>query len=187
MKKPLPNIASIQSGVYAKPTLAGTVKYLQSRHFDKDHQFCSDVKSEILFDDKLSKHLLKQGDILIAVKGYDHFAVLYSDQMGQAVASTVFLVIRSVSNNVLPEYLTWYLNHPHVQSYLKTVSKGTNLPSITIADMQEIEVPIPSLETQQNVLQLHDLHQQEITIKRKLEHLHELSLQQQIINAINQS
>ncbi len=186
MKHPLPNIASIQSGVYAKPTLAGTVKYLQSRHFDKDHQFRSDVKSEIQFDDKLAKHLLKEGDILIAVKGYDHFAVMYSGEMGQAVASTVFMVIRSITNNVLPQYLAWYLNHPNTQSYLKTVSKGSNLPSISIGDVEEIEVPIPSLEVQRNVLHLHDLHQQEVVIKRKLEHLHELSLQQQIINAINQ-
>jgi restriction endonuclease S subunit len=186
LKISLSNIAAIQSGVYLKPTLGGTVKYLQSRNFDKNHRFDPEVKSDVFFDDKLKKHLLSFGDILLAVKGYDHFAVMYTLELGQAVASTVFLVIRPNSDKILPEYLTWFLNHPQVQNYLKIASKGSNLPSVAISDILQIEVPVPSLKIQKSVLQLHDLRQQEIKIKQKLEELHELSLQQQILNAINE-
>lgn len=187
MKKLLSNIASVQSGIYTKPTLSGTVKYLQVRHFDKNYQFDDTVKSNIaLPDGKIERHLLKGGDILLAVKGYDHFAVMYNESIGSAVASTVFLVIRLKSKEVLREYLVWFLNHPRTQGFLAGSSKGSNLPSITKSDVENIEVPIPSVEIQKTVLEIYKLRQQEIDIKQRIEELHELSVQHQILNAINQ-
>jgi restriction endonuclease S subunit len=186
VKTKLTSIVSIQSGIYSRPLLGGDVKYLQTRHFDQDHRFDDTVKSSINSDDKLDRHLLGLGDILMAVKGHDHFAVMYTPEMGLAVASTVFMVIRPTSHNVLPEYITWFLNHPQVQSYLRLASKGSNLPSITIKDIEQIEVPVPSIDTQRIVLQLDKLRQRETVIKQKLEELHEQSLQQQLLTAINQ-
>jgi hypothetical protein len=186
VKIKITKIGTIRSGIYSRPLLGGDVKYLQARHFNRHHRFDDTVKSSINSDGRLDRHLLRMGDILMAAKGHDHFAVMYTPDMGQAVASTVFMVIRPTSHDVLPEYVAWFLNHPQVQNYLKLASKGSNLPSITIKDIEEIDVPIPSIETQRLVLQLDNLRKREIVIKRKLEELHEQSLQLQILNAINQ-
>lgn len=187
MKRQLSDIASVQSGIYTKPTLSGTVKYLQIRHFDRNYRFDDTVKSNIaLPDGKIERHLLKEGDILLAVKGYHQFAVRYNDSIGRAVASTVFLVIRPKAKEVLHEYLVWFLNHPRTQSILAGCSKGSNLPSIAKSDVEKVEVPIPSIEIQKTVLEIHMLRQQETDIKQRIEELHELSVQYLILNAINQ-
>lgn len=186
MKARLSHIASVQSGIYSKPVLSGTIRYLQARNFDLQRRFDDTVKSNILSDGKIERHLLREGDILVATKGYDHFAAMYTGEIGQAVASTIFLVARLQTDEVMPEYLMWFINHPRTQALLSGSSKGTSLLSITKADVQNLEVPVPSVDIQKTVLEIERLRQQEIRIKQRIEELHELSVQHQILNAINQ-
>lgn len=48
-----------------------------------------------------------------------------------AVASTVFLVIRSDhKEQVNPNYISWCLNQSTTQNYLLSISRGTDIPSI---------------------------------------------------------
>ena len=184
MKFRIKDIASIQTGVYEKPVPFGNIFYIQARNFDKDNQINDTILSSLTYNIKFEKHFLKPGDVLVASKGYDHFAATFKGFNKPAVASSMFFVIK-LTNSILPEYLTWYINHFKTQSIISGKSKGTALPSIKKQDIENLEILIPSIEKQKLVLQLSNLRQQEIQLKKLIEELNETIIQQQIFNAIN--
>lgn len=185
MKALLKNIADLHSGIYTKPGLTGDVYYIQARHFDRNGEFYKEVKPDLMLEGKIEKHLLKPGDILLAVKGYYNFAVHYKGIIEKAVASSMFIVIRlKEQNNILPEFLKWYLNHPMIQSLLQKQARGSNLPSLTIEAVKNLEIFIPSIQKQKLILKLNALRQKEKELNTKMESLRELLIQHQLIKTI---
>ncbi len=185
MKALLKNIAAVQTGVYAKPIIKGEVFYIQARHFDHNHQFNLNTTPDLGIDNKITKHFLQTGDVLIASKGNDHFAVLYKGIIKPAVASSMFIVIRlHKKNNLLPEFLVWFINQKQIQTLLHGSAKGTSIPSISISTLADLEIPIPSIEKQKSILKIYDLWQEEIKLKTKIESLKEKQIQNHLINAL---
>jgi len=138
--------------------------------------------------------LLRQGDVLFASKGTKNFAALFESlPIGQAgkkqpaVASTSFFVIRmqeNFSNKILPEFLVWLINHPTAQKFLKGKAIGTSIVSISKSVLEELEIPIPDLQTQKAILKINQLHNKEKSLNQQIQTLREKQIQQQIINAI---
>jgi hypothetical protein len=115
----LTNIATLQTGLFAKPLSMGEVVYLQSKHFDEQGNLSANLHPDLSIEDISAKHLLRAGDVLFAAKGTKNFAAVYEEHNLPAVASTSFFVIRLLSSDVLPEYMAWFLNNPNTQASLK--------------------------------------------------------------------
>ena len=64
MKSKLKHIASIQTGVFARPSTSGNILYLQARDFDDLGNLQEQVFPELKSEDINDKHLLKYKDIL---------------------------------------------------------------------------------------------------------------------------
>ena len=183
----LKNIATIKTGVFAKPYSEGEIAYLQAKHFNKYYQLTTPTHSFLKDYTVSDKHLLMQGDVLFAAKGTKNFAARYKYNIQPAVASTSFFVIRlndGVQNKILPEFLAWYINQPISQRFLKVRARGTSMVSISKAALQELEIPIPNIKTQQTVLKITHLGITENELTRKISILREKQIQQKIINAI---
>lgn len=185
MKTTLSHIAQLSSGIYTKPDFEGEVYYVQARHFNNDGEFDFSVKPDLRLEGKIEKHLLKAGDILLAVKGSNNFAVHYKGIIEKAVASSTFMVIRlRDQSKVLPDFLNWYLNHPQTQLFFKDKSKGSGIPSISIGSIENLEVYVPTIEKQQTVLKLYDLRKREKELKLQIEKVRENQIQQQLLDSI---
>lgn len=184
MKITLKNIASIQTGVFAKPASSGDLVYLQARHFDESGKLTGSLYPDILADSINENHILRTGDVLFAAKGTKNFAVAFEDHFPVSVASTSFFVIRLQNEIVLPRYLAWYLNNPDSQQFLKNFARGTSIASISKAVLDELEIFIPDLKTQELILKITQLRNKEKKLKQKIEILREKLIQQLIINAI---
>lgn len=184
MKTTLKNIASIQTGVFAKPSSSGDLVYLQARHFDESGKLTGTLYPDILADSINENHILRTGDVLFAAKGTKNFAVAFEDHFPVSVASTSFFVIRLQNEIVLPQYLAWYLNNPDSQQFLKNFARGTSIASISKAVLDELEIFIPDLKTQELILKITQLRNKEKKLKQKIEILREKLIQQLIINAI---
>ncbi|MEZ0484972.1 restriction endonuclease subunit S [Fibrella aquatica] len=169
MLEKLLDIAQVQFGYYDTPSEHGEVYYLQAKHFDDSGEFNRFDDSFIPLDEKSQKHILQPGDILLAGKGYRLFAWQYEGQPSPAVASTLFFVINVKNENqVLPTYLTTFLNLPKTQAYLKQLGAGTSIPSIRKNELGDLSVPVPSLPMQQNVVHVQVLHQRQIKLLTSL-------------------
>jgi restriction endonuclease S subunit len=185
LRKLLSQLATIQSGIYAKPEPGGEVYYIQARHFNHKHQFNNHVIPDLKADGKINKHFLRPGNLLVAAKGKEHYAVEYDGTIKPAVASSIFIVIRLKQSEVVPSFLAWYINLASTQKFLSDSAKGTSLPVINKGDLEKLEIPVPSIEKQQLILKINDLHQQEISLKEKIDSLKNKLIQHEIINALS--
>ncbi len=184
MKFKLSDVASIQTGVFAKGKSNGEIVYLQVKHFDENGKLLSDLLPELPAMGIVIKHLLNPGDVLFAAKGNKNFAAVFESHKLTAVASTSFFVIRLKEKNVLPAYIAWFLNNPSTLTCLKKQAIGTSLPSITKQVLEALEVNIPEMKKQKAILKIVTLQEKEKKIKMKLELLRESIIQHRITNAI---
>lgn len=187
MKVQLKYIATIQTGVFAKPTPEGEVVYLQAKHFDEAGTLSCILHPELMAEAVSEKHLLKQGDVLFAAKGLRNFAAVYYMEE-PAVASTSFFVIRledNYINRILPEYLAWFINLTKSQSLLKGQAMGSSIASISKGVLEELELSIPTIQKQESILKITKLRNKEIELRQQIEALRDKQIQQLLLNSIN--
>lgn len=184
MKTELKHIANIQTGVFAKPVAKGDIAYLQPKYFDELGKLTTNLEPDLNSVGISEKHILKQGDVIFAAKGSKNFAARFDLEDIPAVASTSFFVIKIFEKNILPEYLTWYLNHQTTMKYLKSFARGTSIASISKDVLNELEIIVPSLEKQQLIFKIDDLRTAERQITMKLLSLKQTINQQQLYNAL---
>ena len=184
LKIKIQDIATLQTGLFAKPLANGEVVYLQSKHFDDQGNLLAILHPDLLLEDISEKHMLCAGDVLFAAKGTKNFATVFENHNEPSVASTSFFVIRPTDKKLLPQYLSWVLNSPTTQILLKGQAIGTSIPSISIQVLENLEIAIPSIDKQKAILQITKLRNKEKSLKLKIETLREKQIQQQIINAI---
>jgi restriction endonuclease S subunit len=188
LKTALKNIAKINTGIYTKSDAFGNTFYLQAKHFNDNGIIEILPKPEIWLSNKNKKHLLKTGDILFAAKGTKNFAAVFNENIGYAVASSTFLILRinqQYIDKVLPEFIVWWLNNTVSQKFLKNLAIGSALPSISKAALQELEIFIPDLNKQKMILKIRELRNKESDYILKIDKLRELLVQRKILNALN--
>ena len=185
MKVRIKDITHIQTGLFAKPSGIGDLVYLQSKHFDEYGHLYAVLHPDLVAEGISEKHLLKDGDVLFAAKGTKNFATVFENHNEPSVASTSFFVIRTTDNKLLPQYLAWVLNSQPIQTLLKGQAIGTSIPSISKQVLENLEITVPSIETQQTILQITRLRTKEKTLKQQIEVLRDKMINQQLLLAMN--
>lgn len=184
MKTLIKNITHIQTGLFAKPSGDGELVYLQSKHFDENGLLNAVLHSDLKADGISDKHLLNDGDVLFAAKGTKNFASVFETHNKPAVASTSFFILRLKEKELSPKYLAWLLNSQAIQTLLKGQALGSSIPSISKQVLENLEIEVPSIKTQELILKITHLFEIEKVLKNKINLLREKQIQQQIINAI---
>jgi restriction endonuclease S subunit len=176
LKYPLADLAELQSGIYANPERTGDVLYLQARHFNSDGHVDPTFRPDLP---------LAGNDILLAAKGHRNFAVKYRSEIGPAVASSVFTLIRiRQPDAVLPDYLLWFLNQAQTQAYFQSESRGSSLPSLNQKSLESVQVPVPLVSKQRAIVAFAELAKKEKALRQKLEALRDNVNQQLILQSI---
>ena len=162
----LKDIATIQTGVYIKPSPNSDTLYLQLSDFDKDGNFIDRIVSYVSIPEKNNKHLLSSKDLLFAAKGSKNICVITPETNKTCVASPSFIVIRiKDKEKILPE---WYLNSLFIQKLLQNNALGSAIKSITKNVLEDLEIPIPSVERQKAYIALDQLQKQEQNIYKTI-------------------
>lgn len=180
-KTRLNELAEVLSGIYAKPKPDGDVAYIQTKDCVGKVQ-CA-LASRLSSTPKLEKYLLCRNDILFAAKGVNYMSVVF-DGTEKAVASTSFFVIRLRADNVLPEYLCWYLQQPLTKAYFMTYQVGTATPLIHKPAVENLTVAVPPLPVQQRIVEIARLAQREEQLQQQIAERKQAVLQQQLMNII---
>ena len=187
MKHLLEHITTLSSGIYSQPDIIADTMYLQANHFTEKGFFDVSTKPQLKLTEKNVKHLLKNDDILFAAKGLNNFAVVYHNSIGRAVASSSFIIIRIVDDfktKLIPEYLAWCLNNHKQVAVLHQLKTTTTIPSISIAQLSQLEIHIPDIQKQQQVLKIQELYNREQQVEKKIMHLKKIQLQEILLQAI---
>lgn len=181
----LKDIAEIQTGVFAKTNVDGEVTCLQVNDFDESGNHSGIWVPSLSVESLHSKHFLLKGDILFAAKGYKNFAAVRTNSLPLAVASTSFFVLRIHKQNLLPEYVKWFLNQPDTIQRLKSEAKGTSIPSISKKSLEQIEIPSIPLDKQNLILKIDHLRISQKELLQKIASLRDQLIQQQLNKAVN--
>lgn len=165
----LKDIATIQTGVYLKSTPSPDTCYLQVNDFDEEGNIRPAVRPTTTIRSKAARHLLTVNDLLLAAKGGKNFCTIAPTQLGPCVASPSFLIIRiNDLSRVMPEYLCGFLNLSTTRQILMAQAQGSAITSISKADLDEFEIPLPPLERQQACITLTRLHRRELTLYKAI-------------------
>lgn len=183
MNRKLKDIAHVFSGIYRQELPVGDTLYLQVKDFATASSLNVRHPS-LLKQEGLQKHLLEDKDVLFAAKGTSNFCVVYHPDMGPAVASTSFLILRTFTDEVLPEYLCWFINLPQTLKSLQTQAVGSSIPLITKDMLVNITVAVPPRDIQNKVIALSRMQQLSTQLKHQIADKQDQLYNLLLINAI---
>lgn len=181
LKLKLQDIVSLSFGHYVKTSNNKGIPYLQIKNFSENGTFLNNIDSYVNADE-ISEHIvLKQDEILFVSKGMKFFAFKYDKELGDAVASSVFYIIKLNTTMMLPDYLLCILNHSKSINYFNQVSAGSSIPSIRKKELMDFEIFVPSIEIQEKIVEMYRIQKKEIEILEQLKEKKQV-LFNQIIN-----
>lgn len=134
---------------------SGDVSVIQMKDLRDDHVVdCGDL---VMVDMKEVKehHLVRKGDMVMRSRGLVTTSAIVLEETVHAVVASPLLRIRvGDSTKVLPEYLNWYINQRDAQVFLHSRSIGTAQKMIGKEALDELEVFVPNLSTQKNIIDM---------------------------------
>ena len=98
-------------------------------------------------------NLLKEGDIVISLRGPAKVAVVPKEGEGFAF-SAEFAALEIDSGRIRPELIAGYLRLPQIRAYLEEKGQGRTLRSINIGDILDLTVTIPDNDAQNRLAEL---------------------------------
>ena len=168
----LKEIVSVQIGFPFRSRLErdenGNVCVVQMKDIGEDGLFGAGDLVRIQMSEVKERYLVGPQDIVMRTRGQITTAAEVNQDLGVAVVSGPLFRIRVESDKVLPSYLTWYINQPAAQAYLASRAKGTSVQMISKRAVEEMEIPLPSLEEQHKIVELAALAAKEQELLRQL-------------------
>lgn len=143
------------------PVPPGVVRVVQIKDIDDERRLHIARLTLVRIDADPEKYEAGQGDVLFLSRGHKLFATAITEPLRDAVATGYFFILRPSTDKVLPRYLAWYINQPPFQAVLRTFMKGTQQPLVARKDIEDLEVEIPPLATQETIVNLDDLRVKE--------------------------
>jgi len=170
----LGDIAKVQSGHLSRGSIEphedGTHFLLQARDVDAN-LLTYRTETLIRFNPAMPRRdwVLKSGDVLFMARGSRNFSVIIKGIPDPVLAAACFFILRVSNERVLPDYLCWYLNQPQVERYLIQHSgRGVHMPVVRRSVLENIDVPIPTLEIQKKIMETQILMKEEQALLNNL-------------------
>lgn len=151
-----------------EPEADGTVAVIQMRDLTEDNKLSHRNLITIKVDKLSDRHLVKRRDLIFRSRRQTTTAAIIDTKIGPAVVAAPLLRIRVTSKHVLPEYLWWFVNQSSAQAFLHSRATGTAMTVIGKSALDDLQVPLPPLETQKRIVALADLSNKEQKLMREL-------------------
>jgi len=119
-------------------------------------------------DRNLEPYRVKAGDVLIASRGTNNYAVAIVEVPDRTIAPATYYILRPRSG-VDAIYLAWVLQQSTVQAQIAQVRTGAWIPILQRANFKGVRIPLPPLEEQRRVAALAELMARERDLLRQLE------------------
>ena len=166
--KQLGKICDIRFGIAEQSSDDGEIAYVQISQFN-DQGIRNDEKlSYLKTSKKIQAHLLQDGDLLFAGKGNKLFAWAYTDEMGPAIASSSFFILRPLTKSIDVKYMEAYLNSPQAKLLFLQIGAGTNIFSIRKSELAAFQIPMLPIQQQKRIAAVSALHQKEVEIAQTI-------------------
>lgn len=133
-----------------------------------------------------SKYLLSQNDILVARSGATAGKSYIHKTNGEFIFGSYLLRIKLIQQKVLPDYFYYFLNSNSYWKQLNKIKIGTAQPNINTTNLKTLELFIPSLKEQQQIVHLFQSIDNAIE-QTEVQAAHLLKLRTQIVHDLLKS
>lgn len=165
--------ADVRPGYSAKSAIVndpkGTLQVITAQHIAKGevYRYYEDDALRISPPKFFEKYLVTAGDVLFMSRGMSNYAVLIESVPDPTIAPLTFFIIRP-KQNLLPEYLVWYLNQDMMKAKLNEIRAGAGTPMISSKEFRELSIPLPPLDTQKKIAEIGRLQIREKQLIQRL-------------------
>lgn len=169
----LSDLSDIHSGYTARgrldPAPEGGVLALQLRDVGTTGEMSASDFQRYHLDKLSDRYFVRGGEVVFRSRGEPNAAAAIPDPLPEAVVVIVPLVIvRPDRSCILPEYLAWAINQPEAQRQLGAEAQGTSLRMIPKTVLENLQIAVPDLPTQQSIVELDALARKEGQLLRRL-------------------
>lgn len=172
MRRKIKDIALARMGLpfrsRIEPDTDGNVAVIQMRDLTEDNKLDYRTLTTVSIEGIDERHLVKCKDLVFRSRGKTTTATIINQEPGRAVVAAPLFLIRATSKNILPEYLCWFINLSSSQAFLHSRATGTAMTMIGKSALDALEIPLPNLETQEQIVALADLLNKEQRLMKDL-------------------
>jgi restriction endonuclease S subunit len=112
--------------------------------------------------------VLSAGELVLQTRGLSYRSAVVPQGVPAMVAAASLFILRPDSNRISPDYLLFFLNLPATQGVLRQSATGSTIPNLRRSAIEEVEVPLPSLPDQQQLVALNRLVRRQADIEERL-------------------
>ncbi|OGS18655.1 MAG: hypothetical protein A2219_03030 [Elusimicrobia bacterium RIFOXYA2_FULL_50_26] len=158
MKLQLSEITEIKSGYLFKTGFpaetAGNISVIQLKDVDNNGILHEEGIQKIIADNISPEYYVKKGDILFKAKTNRPASAVVTADITATIATAHYFIIRITTSDMLPGYLSWYLNQRKAQMYFAKNAGGTRIQVITKQLLGNLEVIAPALPIQEKIVKI---------------------------------
>jgi len=165
--------ADVRPGFSAKGAIVhdpeGSLQVITAQHITRGdvYRYTKDHALLIAPPKFYEKYLVTADDILFMSRGINNYAVLIESVPDPTIAPLTFFIIKP-RQNVLSDYMAWYLNQDMMKAKLNEIRTGAGTPMIPSKELRELLIPLPPLETQKKIAELGRLQMREKQLLHQL-------------------
>lgn len=125
---------------------------------------------EFIATEALNENFMTQeGDVLVRLR--EPNIAVYIDEKSSGLIVPALMAIIKPKKDINSIYLTHFINSNSTQVKLRKKVKGTTIPMIKAKDLDDLEVTLPSHETQEKIVSMINLANREIELLGELSQL----------------
>lgn len=153
------DIATVQMGYSFRSRLEayenGNVAVIQMKDLLDDNSVDCSGLMKINMHAVKEQHFARKGDLVFRSRGQANTSAIILENPTRAVIAAPLLRIRITEpENILSEYLNWYISQTDAQRYLTSMQAGTSVNMIRSKQLEQMPVHIPSLSIQRKIIEL---------------------------------
>jgi restriction endonuclease S subunit len=160
MKIKLNTIAEVKTGlvlIRKKAILSDISKFyyhvVSLKSFNEDAIYVDAFADEFISNEEIKEdYHIKKGDILLRLRE-PNFAVYVDKEYENLIYPSLIVRVKLKDSRFDAHFLAHYLNSHIVKKELFTEVSGTTISSINVANVNEIKIPIISLDKQKKIVE----------------------------------
>ncbi len=169
----LARACTIQTGFTARgrldPAEHGNILALQLRDVAANGTIDFNNLTRIYLDAIPEKYLVRAGEVVFRSRSASMSAAVIDAPLPlPALAVLPLMILRPDPQVLSGAYLAWVINQEPAQRYFEESAQGTSLRMVSRSSLENLEIAVPGLETQERILQIAALAEQERDLADRL-------------------
>ena len=189
MKTTISQLSEIKSGYLFKEGIVsdkdGAIRVIQLKDVNENGIADGNDFQRVDLPGAESMDFVTAGDVLFKAKTNRPVAAVVNVSLANTIVTAHFFVVRIKDKSVIPGYLAWYLNQRPAQAYFEKYAGGTRVQVINKQVLGNLEIPVPSVESQKRIELIQSLRHKERELAEILNEKKSKLISNQLIDLIS--